>query len=302
MINSLRSKRISIVLLVLILATYNNSRVSIAWQALKSHAVPSISQTSENLAEVSQAALTKPSQNPLLTYANAHTGTIIHKWAGYFDVYHEVFQHLRGKPLVFLEIGVNTGGSISMWKNYFGESFEYHGIDLNQKCQRFNGPGVTIHHGSQSDIPFLQKVGKKIGKPIDIVLDDASHYSVLTVKSLEGLWSFVRDDGGIYMVEDLQGQMGFHRYLSEVVAKMHSLHRKESCSMSPYGPDFCKEVYSVNQFHNIAVVKKLRTDQPDTHVRYGVEMPDFETSEYFKTSFFRTVRKEKATALKERQS
>lgn len=79
---------------------------------------------------------------------------------------------------MFLEIGLNTGGSISMWKNYFDNRLEYHGIDLNPRCQRFNGPGVTIHRGSQTDIPFLQKVGKKIGKPIDIVLDEASHYSV----------------------------------------------------------------------------------------------------------------------------
>lgn len=48
---------------------------------------------------------------------------------------------------------------------------------------------------------------KFIGVPIDIVLDDASHTSWLTIKSLEVLWQPLKPKTGIYVVEDTHNQV-----------------------------------------------------------------------------------------------
>ena len=79
------------------------------------------------------------------------------------------------RPLRMLEIGVNAGGSIAMWRSYFGDGFdefEYHGIDINPECARFHRPRVNehVHVGSQLNRTFLREVVAAFG-PFDIVLD-----------------------------------------------------------------------------------------------------------------------------------
>ena len=79
------------------------------------------------------------------------------------------------RPLRMLEIGVNAGGSIAMWRSYFGDGFdefEYHGIDINPECARFHRPSVNehVHIGSQLNRTFLREVVAAFG-PFDIVLD-----------------------------------------------------------------------------------------------------------------------------------
>ena len=116
----------------------------------------------------------------------------------YFDAYHRHFGPIRGaratanddarkaggevggtaRPLKMLEIGVNAGGSIAMWRDYFGEGFdefEYHGVDINPECARFHRPHANerIHIGSQLNRTFLRQVVAAHG-PFDIVLDGRS--------------------------------------------------------------------------------------------------------------------------------
>ena len=49
---------------------------------------------------------------------NAHKR--LHKWVHYFDIYERQFERFRGKSPSMIEIGVQGGGSLAMWKEYFG--------------------------------------------------------------------------------------------------------------------------------------------------------------------------------------
>jgi len=62
------------------------------------------------------------SQNPLEKYFYQNRRNIIHKWTHYFEVYHWHFQKFVETECVVLEIGVSQGGSLQMWKNFFGEN------------------------------------------------------------------------------------------------------------------------------------------------------------------------------------
>ena len=44
--------------------------------------------------------------------------------------------------------GVQSGGSIGMWQQYFGEGLQYHGVDINYLCaELFDGlPGEAINN------------------------------------------------------------------------------------------------------------------------------------------------------------
>lgn len=131
----------------------------------------------------------------------ANEGALVHKWLHYFPIYERYFAPWRGKPLRFLEIGVSQGGSLDMWRSYFGPDAIIYGIDIDPDCARFDGRSGQVRIGSQDDPAFLARVVDEMGG-VDVVLDDGSHDSGHIRKSLDALYPSL-SDGGIYMVEDL---------------------------------------------------------------------------------------------------
>lgn len=128
-----------------------------------------------------------------------------HKWLGYFPVYDKEFARFRNLKPKILEIGVYRGGSLQLWKRFFGEGSIIVGLDIDPACSRFNAPENDIHVeiGDQSDAAFLQSVIDKYG-PFDIIIDDGSHVASHQIASFNGLFSAGLKDDGIYLVEDLE--------------------------------------------------------------------------------------------------
>ena len=87
-----------------------------------------------------------------------HTGNLIHKWDHYFEIYDRHFRDYIGKEVTILEIGVSQGGSIDLWKKYFGDNLRYYGVDINPKCKQFESENVKIFIGSQEDKNFLESI------------------------------------------------------------------------------------------------------------------------------------------------
>ena len=137
----------------------------------------------------------------LKSYFENNKGNSINKWMHYFDVYEFWFKEYRNKPLVILEIGVFQGGSLQMWRNYFGENAEIIGVDINPECKRFETGKTKIFIGSQEDRSFLKDLKKQIPK-IDILIDDGGHTMNQQIVAFEELYDHINDDG-IYLCEDL---------------------------------------------------------------------------------------------------
>jgi hypothetical protein len=99
-----------------------------------------------------------------------------------------------------LEIGVSHGGSLQIWKEYFGPQAEIMGIDIDPRCKEYEEDQIHILIADQSKL----KAGD-IG-PFDIVIDDGSHVPAHQTASLEALWD---DTSGVYLIEDChQGYPG----------------------------------------------------------------------------------------------
>jgi len=96
--------------------------------------------------------------NDLEKYFRENDKRLIHKWVHYFDVYDRHFSRFRNKEIVILEIGVSQGGSLQMWKNYFGEKAKIFGIDIDPRCKDLEEDNIKIFIGSQSDRNFLKDV------------------------------------------------------------------------------------------------------------------------------------------------
>lgn len=138
---------------------------------------------------------------PLETLFFANQGKLAHKWISYLPFYDEMLAPYRGKPIKMLEIGVFRGGSLELWRNYFGPQATIYGIDNNPECAGFADPPSQVRIGSQADPDFLRRVVDEMGAP-DIVLDDGSHVASHQLASFRTLFPLLKN-GGLYIIEDM---------------------------------------------------------------------------------------------------
>ena len=63
-----------------------------------------------------------------------HKGKIVHKWQHYLPIYEKFLKKYKNEPIKFLEIGVAEGGSLSLWRKYFGANATIFGVDIDPRC------------------------------------------------------------------------------------------------------------------------------------------------------------------------
>ena len=113
-------------------------------------------------------------------FISHNKGPGIHKWHHYFAIYEEHFgRFCRGiANLTMAEIGIQSGGSMLMWRHAFGEKLQLLvGLDTNPNTKAWEdfGPNVKVEIGSQADPNFLAEIKRKYPQGFDIFLDDGSH-------------------------------------------------------------------------------------------------------------------------------
>ena len=118
---------------------------------------------------------------------------------GFLDIYEKYFKDIKEKELNLLEIGVDKGDSLRLWKEYLTNA-SICGLDIDKKD--FSIEGVEIYQGDQNDKSLLNDIAKKYGK-FDIIIDDGSHVSNHIINSFNHLFDHL-STSGVYIVEDLQ--------------------------------------------------------------------------------------------------
>lgn len=130
------------------------------------------------------------------------------KWDPYFDVYMKHLSKFIDRKPVVLEIGVQNGGSIDMWLEYFGHDSTIVGVDILPECKSLSYPdNVEIFIGDQSDVNFWNEVLEKY-KQFDIIIDDGGHTMKQQIVTLEKMFPFL-NQGGVYICEDTH--TSYHR-------------------------------------------------------------------------------------------
>jgi 23S rRNA U2552 (ribose-2'-O)-methylase RlmE/FtsJ len=206
-------------------------------------------------------------------YVN-NKGNIVHKWHHYLPIYDQYFSRFRGRKVRFLEIGVNKGGSLEMWRKYFGKNAVIYGVDINPDCARFNGVAGEVRIGSQDDPVFLNKVLEEMGG-VDIVLDDGSHQMMHIKSSLKYIFSQLTD-GGIYMIEDLHcaywrkfgGGFGvranFFRLVDQIINDMHHWYHANGMKVAAIS----ENCTAIHIHDSITVLEKGKNYRP-SHSKVG---------------------------------
>lgn len=207
--------------------------------------------------------------NDLEKYFRKNDKRLISKWIHYFDVYDRHFSKFRDKEIVVLEIGVFQGGSLQMWKEYFGPKAKIYGIDINPNCKKFEEENIEIFIGSQSDRNFLQDVLKKI-PAIDILIDDGGHSMQQQIVSFEELFAHIKSDG-VYLCEDIHTSYwlkyggGYKRkgtFIEYTKNFIDSLNAWHSTQKQLPVTDFTQSVDSVHYYDSMIVIEKKAREQP----------------------------------------
>jgi hypothetical protein len=123
------------------------------------------------------------------------------KYDTYFPVYEELLSKYRGKDLVLVEVGVFNGGSLFMWREYFGPQARIIGIDLNPSAKIWEQHGFEIHIGDQASEEFWGAFFEKVG-PVDVFIDDGGHTNLQQITTVHCGVGNIRD-GGVLIVEDV---------------------------------------------------------------------------------------------------
>ena len=216
--------------------------------------------------------------NPLWEYFSHNPGRLIDKWHHYFDIYHNHFRRYRGQPVRLLEIGVSHGGSLQMWKKYFGPKAKIYGVDINPRCKELEEDQIEIIIGDQSDRAFLKELREKVA-PLDIVIDDGGHTMLQQINTFEELFPAVREKG-IYLVEDLHTSYwkeygggykesgSFIEYAKGFIDSINAWHSREP-ELAPN--DLTKSVTGIHFYDSVLVLEKYPSPATqDFHDRQAI--------------------------------
>jgi len=220
--------------------------------------------------------------NDLEKYFTENTGRLIHKWKHYFEIYNRHFSRFRGTNVHIVEFGVSHGGSLKMWKEYFGPNCKIFGVDINPHCKTLEEDQIEIYIADQEDRKFLKSLAKNVPR-IDILIDDGGHTMRQQINTFEELFTHI-DKNGVYLCEDLHTSYwpawgggyrksgSFIEYSKHFIDYINAWHSKTNrLSVT----QFTESVHSLHYYDSILVIEKRAINKP-YHLKTGTPtIPDY---------------------------
>lgn len=197
------------------------------------------------------------------------------KWTHYLDAYERHLAKFVGGDVHVVEIGVYSGGSLTMWREYFGPRSHIHGIDIAEECRAYESDRVSITIGDQADPEFWDQFVKQLPS-IDVVIDDGGHQVDQQVATLEALLPRLTP-GGVYICEDVAGVNNpFHDYLAGLSRNLDVWNAPDPRESRTIPTQFQTMVASIHRYPYMVVIERS-ADPPTEFVspRIGTDWVPF---------------------------
>lgn len=119
---------------------------------------------------------------------------------GYTHYYHALLDRRRESIRKVVEIGIDMGASLRMWRDYFPSATVY-GLDCDRN-KLITEERIESYLCDQSIADSLQDISFRIGSNIDFMVDDGSHETGHQIMSAMAYVPLLAK-GGIYVIEDV---------------------------------------------------------------------------------------------------
>lgn len=218
-----------------------------------SHSYTDISSNCNHNASTSMAG------NPLWDYFQNHKkGRGIWKWEHYFEIYHRHLSRFVGRSPRVLEIGIYSGGSLEMWRSYFGQGSHVYGVDIEPACKGYESDDVSILIGDQADRAFWASFKQRIND-VDILIDDGGHTVVQQRVTIEEMLPFIRP-GGLYLCEDIHGDHNqFGSFAASLINGLNSVDILPTPTLSSAVSQFQRHIHSIHFYPYVLIIEKNST-------------------------------------------
>jgi hypothetical protein len=213
----------------------------------------------------------------------------------YFDIYEQLFNKFINKKITLIEIGVLNGGSLFMWRKYFGKEARIIGIDLNPKAKKWEKHNFEIYIGNQEDPKFIKDTLNIIGS-FDILIDDGGHTNLQQINTLSQVLKFKNKKNSIVIFEDIHcsfmtefgnpSKFSFINYLKKINNDLVYRTYKKTNSI-------IKKIYSINYYESMVVLNLHKSIQKNKIVfnkNFEVNADDYR---HIKFKFLKKIIKNK---------
>lgn len=202
----------------------------------------------------------------------------LHKWVHYFDIYERHFSRFKNLSPVILELGVMGGGSLEMWKDFFGPGAKVVGLDINPDCKAHEAENIEVFIGSQDDPNVINEIFNKY-PTIDIVLDDGSHIMEHMISSFNLIYERVQQNG-VYAVEDTHtcywSEFGggykrdgsFMEFMKDKVDELNAVHTRDAIPTS----NFTKTTDYIAIYDSVVVFEKRKQGKRQAPITIGMDI------------------------------
>ncbi len=127
--------------------------------------------------------------------------------------YQEFFSLGRTQIGAVLEVGIGSGASLKVWRDYFPNAWIY-GMDFNPMNEDL-GPRVKTYIVDQTDCEGITNIFKF--SKLEIIIEDASHDQDKTFDTLDCLFPLLNPRGW-YVIEDMDWN-GFPERIGKWITK-----------------------------------------------------------------------------------
>ena len=198
--------------------------------------------------------------NRLRDYFLNNKARPINRWLHYLPLYERHFEKFVGQKVTVLEIGVDGGGSLQMWKDFFGPKAHIIGLDGEPTC-KFSESQIEVVIGHQGDEELLVKIATSYGG-LDIVIDDGGHKYGDQRTSFETLYPFVRH---FYAIEDLHTsywpryqdpRKNVIRYLTQKLDELSAWHHPAPVT------GFTRTTVGMHFYDSLCILEKGQVNEP----------------------------------------
>ena len=210
-----------------------------------------------------------------------HDGYLVDKWEQYLGIYESELASFvaAGQPISLLEIGVQNGGSLQVWRKYLPAGSRIVGIDINPDCARLQlDENTSLHIADGTDQAVLDSVLGDL--TFDIIIDDGSHRSDHVISTYKALFPRVRG-GGKFIIEDLHASYwneyggGFRtegsamEFLKGLVDGLNCDHFRDTGSTPKpeidHLRDFGRSIARVTFYDSVAVLEFMNVPRDSTY-------------------------------------